>query len=74
MDIKALCNFHSVIYDLSMGSMLKELALIMTLKAERIAQKLFRVDKGVFTDARFVYASNKIPSDQFFVITKSIQF
>lgn len=54
--------------------MLKELALIMTLKAERIAQKLFRVDKGVFTDARFVYASIKIPSDQFFVITKSIQF
>lgn len=57
-----------------MASMLKELALIMTLKAERIAQKLFRVDKGVFTDARFVYTSNKISSDQFFVVTKSIQF
>ena len=49
-----------------MASVLKELALKMTLKVIRIAQKLLRVDKGVITDARFVYASNKIPSDVFF--------
>lgn len=72
MDIKALSSFHSYIYELSTASILKELALTMTSSVIKIALKLFRVDKGVITDARFVYASNKIPSDVYFVVIKSI--